>query len=66
VDFDLFSFVPTSGVEVFVRSSLSGLFLVDMRDMVSCVIMYDVGGVRKRIGGVYIPPKMDRLEWLTC
>ena len=63
VDFDLFSFVPASGVEVFVRSSLSGLFLVDLHDMVTCVIMYDVGGVRKRIGGVYVPPKTVRLEW---
>jgi len=66
VDFDLFSFVQASGVEVFVRSSLSGLFLVDLHDMVTCVIMYDVGGVRRRIGGVYVPPKMDRLEWSAC
>jgi len=63
LDFDLFSFVQASGVEVFVRSSLSGLFLVDFHDMVTCVIMYDVGGVRKRIGGVYVPPKTDRLGW---
>ena len=66
VDFDLFSFVQASGVEVFVRSSLSGLFLVDLHDMVTCVIMYEVGGVRKRIGGVYVPPKTNRLEWLAC
>jgi len=66
VDFDLFSFVQASGVEVFVRSSLSGLFLVDVHDMVTCVIMYDVGGVRRRIGGVYVPPKTDRLEWSAC
>ena len=66
VDFDLFSFVQASGVEVFVRSSLSGLFLVDVHDMVTCVIMYDVGEVRKRIGGVYVPPKTNRLEWLGC
>jgi len=66
VDFDLFSFVQASGVEVFVRLSLSGLFLVDLHDMVTCVIMYDVGGVRKRIGGIYVPPKMDRLGWSTC
>jgi len=46
VDFDLFSFVQASGVEVFVRSSVSGLFPVDLHDMVTCVIMYDVGGVR--------------------
>jgi len=65
VDFDLFSFVPVSGVEVFVRSSLSGLFLVDLHDMVTCVIMYEVGGVRKRIGGVYVPPKTDKLKWLA-
>jgi len=63
VDFDLFSFVPASGVEVFVRSSLSGLFLVDLHDTVTCVVMYDVGGVRKRIGGVYVPPKTVMLEW---
>jgi len=66
VDFDLFSCIPASGVEVFVRSSLSGLVLVDVHDMVTCVIMYDVGGVRWRIGGVYVPPKMNRLEWLAC
>jgi len=66
VDFDLFSFIQASGVEVFVRSSLSGLFLEDMHDMVTCIIMYDVGGVRSRIGGVYVPPKMDRLAWSTC
>jgi len=66
VDFDLFSFVQVSGVEVFVRSSLSGLFLVDLHDMVTCVVIYDVGGVRRRIGGVYVPPKTDRLEWLAC
>jgi len=66
VDFDLFSFIPKSVVEVFVWSSLSGLFLVDIDDMVTCVIMYDVGGVRRRIGGVYVPPKMDRLGWLAC
>jgi len=47
LDFDLFSFVQASGVEVFVRSSLSGLFLVDMHDMVTCVIMYEEGGVRR-------------------
>jgi len=63
VDFDLFSFVQASGVEVFVRSSLSGLFLVDLHDMVTCVIMYDVGGVRRRIGGVYVPPTANRHEW---
>jgi len=66
VDFDLFSFVQASSVEVFVRSSLSDLFLVDLHDLVTCVIMYDMGGVRRRIGGVYIPPKMDRLEWSDC
>ena len=66
VDFDLFSFVQASGVEVFVRSSLSGLFLVDMHDVVTCVVMYDVGGLRKRIGGVYVPPSMKRLDWLAC
>jgi len=61
----LFSFVQASGVEVFVRSSLSGLFLVDMHDMVTCVIMYDVGGVGRRIGGVYVPPNTKRQEWLA-
>jgi len=66
VDFALFSFVQASGIEVFVRSSLSGLFLVDLHDLVTCVIMYDMGGVRRRIGGVYVPPKMDRLEWSAC
>jgi len=66
VDFDLFAFVQASGVEVFVRSSLSGLFLVDLHDMVTCIIMYDVGGVRKRIGGVYVTPKTDRLGWSAC
>jgi len=63
VDFDLFSFVQASGVEVFVRSSLSGLFLVDKHDLVTCVVMYDVGSVRRRIGGVYVPPTADRHEW---
>jgi len=66
VDFDLFSVVQESGVEVFVRLSLSGLFLVDLHDMVTCVIIYDVGGVRRRIGGVYVPPKLDRPGWLAC
>jgi len=66
VDFDLFSFVQASGVEVFVRSSLSGLFLVDLHDMVTCVIMYDMGGVRRRIGGVYVPPDTKKLGWLAC
>jgi len=66
VDFDLFSFVQASGVEVFLRSSLSSLFLVDVHDMMTCVIIYDVGGVRRRIGGVYVPPKMDTLEWSAC
>jgi len=66
VDFDLFSFVQASGVEVFVRSSLSGLFLVDLHNMMTCVVMYDVGGVRRRIGGVYVPPKVDRLGWSAC
>jgi len=66
VDFDLFSFVQESGVEVFVRSSLSGLFLVDLHDMVTCVIMFDMGGVRKRIGGVYVPPGARKLEWSAC
>jgi len=63
VDFVLFCFVQASGVKVFVRSSLSGLFLVDIHDMVTCVIMYDVGGVRRRIGGVYISPDKRKLEW---
>ena len=66
VDFDLFSFVQESGVEVFVRSSLSGLFLVDLHDMVTCVIMYDVGGVRRRIGGIYVPRSAMKLEWSAC
>jgi len=66
VDFDLFSFVQASGVEVFVRSSLSGLFLVDLQDMVTCVVMYDVDGVRRRIGGVYVPPKTNKQGWLAC
>jgi len=62
----LFSFVEASSVEVFVTSSLAGLFLVDLDDMVTCVVMYDVGGVRRGVGGVYVPPKMDRLEWSAC
>jgi len=66
MDFDLFSFIPASGVEVFVRSSLSGLFLVGFHDMVTCVILYNVGGVRKRIGGIYIPPDTKKWEWLAC
>ena len=65
VDFDLFSFVQASGVEVFVRSSLSGMFMVDKHDLVTCVVMYDVGGVRKRIGGVYVPPTTRRSEWVA-
>ena len=40
VDFDLFSFVQASGVEVFVRSSLSGMFMVDRHDLVTCVVMW--------------------------
>jgi len=66
VDFDLFSFVPASGIAVFLRASLSGLFLVDLHDMVTCVILYDVGGIRRTIRGVYVPPKMDTLEWSAC
>ena len=62
----MFSFVPASGLQLFVRSSLSGLLLVDLHDMVTCVIMFDVGGVKRRIGGVYVPPKTNRLEWLAC
>ena len=64
VDFDLFSFVQAPGVEVFVRSCLSGLFLVDLHDMVTCIVMYDVGGVRRRIGGVYVLPSLRKPEWL--
>jgi len=65
-DYDLFSLVPASGVEGFVRSLLSGLFLVDIHDIVTSVIMYDVRGVRKRISGIYVSPKMRKLEWLAC
>ena len=43
-EFDLFSFVQASGIEVFVRSSLSGLFLIDNHDMATCVVMYQMGG----------------------
>lgn len=53
-DFDLFTFVPASGVEVFVRSSLSGAFLLDVHDMVTAVIIYDVGEARRRISGVFM------------
>jgi len=63
VDFDLFSFVLDSDVEVFVMLSLSGLFLMDKHDLATCVIMYDVGSVRRRIGGVYVPPTTKRHEW---
>ena len=56
----MFSFVQASGVEVFVRSSLLGMFMVDKHDLVNCVVMNDVGGVRKRIGGVYVPPTTKR------
>jgi len=66
VDFDLFSFVQGSGVEVFVRSSLLGLFLVDSHDLVTWVVMFDVGGVRRRIGSVYVPPKAGKSEWLAA
>ena len=55
VDFDLFSFVQASGVEVFVQSLLSGLFLIDSHDMVTCIVMYDVGSEQRRIRGVYVP-----------
>jgi len=65
VDFDLFSFVQASGVEVFVRSSLSGMYIVDKHDLVTCVVMYDVSGVKKRIGGVYVPPTTKRPEWVA-
>ena len=34
--------------------------------MVTCVIMIDVGGVRRRIGSFYVPPDMKRLDWLPC
>jgi len=34
--------------------------------MVTCIIMYEVGGVRRRIGGVYVPHRTDRLEWSAC
>jgi len=49
-----------------VRSSLSGLFLVDLDDMVTCVIMNDVRGVRKRMGSMYVPPRIDMLGWSAC
>ena len=63
VDFDLFSFVQASGVEVFVQSSLSGLFFIDCHDMVTCIVLYDVGGEQRRVGGVYVPPTMRHDQW---
>ena len=64
-EFDLFSFVHASGVEVFVRSSLSGLFLIDNHDMATCTVMYDVGGEQRRIGGVYVHPTTAHPQWLA-
>ena len=63
VEFDLFSFVQASGVEVFVRSSLSGLFLIDNHDMTTCTVMYEVGGEERRIGGVYVHPTTTHPQW---
>ena len=63
VEFDLFSFVQASGVEVFVRSSLSGLFLIDNHDAVTCIVMFEFGGERKKLGGVYVPPTTGRERW---
>jgi len=63
VNCDLFSFVLASRVEVFVRSSLSGMFMVDKHDFMTCVVMYDVDGVKKRLGDVYVPPTTTRSGW---
>jgi len=63
VDFDLFSFVLGSGVEVFVRSSVSGLMEVVSHDrMTACVSYVDCGKTRM-IGGVYVHPQIVMEDW---
>jgi len=63
VDFDLFSFVLGSGVEVFVRSSVSGLMEVVGHDCMTACVSYVDGGKTRMIGGVYVHPQIVMEDW---
>src|SRR5437879_33951 len=55
--FDLFSFCKGSGVEVFVRREVVGLFSLVWHDDFMVVLEYrNERGERKRLGGVYLRP----------
>jgi len=60
---DLFSFVKGCDVKVYVRSGLVGLFEIVAHDVEGVTILYEDGGGRKSIRGVYVRPEKLRGDW---
>ena len=60
---DLFSFVVGSGVQVFVRSTLVGLFDVCEHSVDGVSIGFVCDGVRIVMRGVYLRPGRTRRDW---
>lgn len=60
---DLFSFVAGSGVEIFVRSALVGLFDVCEHSVDGASIGLVCGGERIVMRGVYVRPGRTRSDW---
>jgi len=61
--FDLFSFVPGAGLEVFIRSSVVGLFQSVEHGDVGASISFLYLGTRCVLGAVYVRPKTPAANW---
>jgi len=68
-EFELFSFVKESGVEVFVRTGIVGLMSMVRHDEISAIMEFvDGRGCRREFGGVYLSPEKGMgvaVEWLV-
>jgi len=62
--FDLFSFVPRAGVEVFICSSVVGLFQAVEHGDIGALISFLYLGTRFVLGAVYIRPSTPWADWV--
>jgi len=62
--FELFSFVQGSGVEVFCKPDICGLFQVVEHRVWGCIISWVYKAVTRKLAGCYVHPKTTKEEWL--
>jgi len=64
LEFELFSFVKGSGVEAFIKPTISGLFNVDDHGERGCIVSFIYKGVRGSVAGCYMHPQCGKAQWL--